>query len=99
MFKRTIAFFSFFLCLTCAIAFWDHVRLRQHDKARYLKFVAQNSTQRARHALETHPATQNRRTVQKDFWIMQESQRQHLRIQSEESELIVHERKGKLEAV
>lgn len=99
MFKRTLVFFSFFLCLTCLIAYWDHVRLRHNDKGRYQKFVQQNSLQRARHALETHPATQNRQIVQKDFWIMQGSERQHLRIQSQESELIVHERKGKLEAV
>jgi len=99
MFKRTLIFFSFFLCITCAIAYWDHVRLRRHDKDRYHKFVKENSLPRAHHALETHPATQNRQTVQKDFWIMQGSQRQHLRIQSEESELIIHERKGKLEAV
>jgi hypothetical protein len=99
MFKRTLVFFSCFLAVTCAIAYWDHVRLRRHDKARYQKFVVENSSQRARHALETHPATQNRQVVQKDFWIMQESERQHLRIQSQESELIIHERKGKLEAV
>ena len=99
MFKRTLIFFSFFLCITCAIAYWDHVRLRHHDKERYQKFVQENSLQRTRHALETHPATQNRKIVQKDFWIMQGSQRQHLRIQSQESELIIHERKGKLEAV
>ena len=99
MFKRTFIFFSFFLCATCAIAYWDHVRLRHDDRARYQKFDLKNSSQRARHALEMHPATQNRQIVQKDFWIMQGSQRQHLRIQSQESELIVHQRKGKIEAV
>jgi hypothetical protein len=99
MFRRTVVFFVFFLCTTCAVAYWDHVRLRPADPSRYLKFVQKNSLQKARHALEMHPATQNREVVQKDFWIVQDSFRQHLRIQSQQSELIIHERKGKLEAV
>ncbi|MBF8263970.1 MAG: hypothetical protein HW387_1635 [Parachlamydiales bacterium] len=99
MFRRTIAAFSIFFCLTIAIAYWNHVRLRHSDRTAYRHFVHENSTQRARHALENHPATQNREKVQKDFWIIQNHQRQHLRVQSEHSELIIHERKGKLEAV
>jgi hypothetical protein len=99
MFRRTLVIFSVFFCLTVSIAFWDHVRLRHSDPTSYRNFVTENSTQHARHALENHPATQNREKVQKDFWIMQNHQRQHLRILSEKSELIIHERKGKLEAV
>jgi len=99
MFKRTLVFFTFFLGATGLIAFRDHVRLRHNDENRYRTFVQEHSLQRARHALETHPATQNRQAVQKDFYIMQGTERQHLRIRSEESELIIHERKGKLEAV
>lgn len=99
MFRRTIAAFSIFLSSTVAVAFWNHVRLRHSDRSAYRRFVNENSARRARHALENHPATQNREKVQKDFWIIQNHQRQHLRIQSEQSELIIHERKGKLEAV
>ena len=99
MFHRTLAYFSLFFLATCAIAYFDHVRLRPKDRSAYDHFVRLNSGQRARHALETHPATQLREQVQKDFWIPQGHQRQHIRILSQQSELILHERKGKLEAV
>jgi hypothetical protein len=99
MFRRTLIFFSFFFIVTCALAYWDHIRIRTRDHIAYETFVKDNTAQRARHALENHPATQNREKVQKDFWIMQNHQRQHMRILSQQSELIVHERKGKLEAV
>jgi hypothetical protein len=99
MFRRTIALFTCFFTLTCLVAYWDHVRIRPQDRISYDAFVRENSAQRPRHALETHPATQKREQVQKDFWIPQGRQRQHLRILSRQSELILHERKGKLEAV
>ncbi len=99
MFHRTLAYFSLFFLATCTIAYFDHVRLRPKDRSAYDRYVRLNGAQRARHALETHPATQHREQVQKDFWIPQGRQRQHLRILSRQSELILHERKGKLEAV
>lgn len=99
MFHRTLAYFSLFFLATCTIAYFDHVRLRPKDRFAYDRYVSLNSAQRARHALEIHPATQHREQVQKDFWIPQGHQRQHLRILSQQSELVLHERKGKLEAV
>ena len=99
IFRRTLIAFSLFFVATCAVAYWDHIRLRPHDLEDYVTLVKENRTERARHALETHPATQSREKVQKDFWIVQNGERQHLRILSQGSELILHERKKKLEAV
>ena len=99
MFSRTSTYFSILFLSTCVIAYWDHVHLRPKDRTSYERIVRENGIQHARHALETHPATQNRQQVQKDFWIPQGFARQHLRVICKESELILHERKGKLEAV
>lgn len=99
MFRQTLVFFSIFLLSVGVVAYLDHVRLRHHDRRAYQLFVRESGAQKARHALESHPATQNRKEVQKDFWIAQNHERQHFRIKSQQSELIIHERNRKLEAV
>ncbi len=99
MLQRTLIAATLFTLLTCTIAFWDHIRLRPTDLDAYHRWVVDGAPQRSRHALRTHPATQQRTQVQKDFWIPQGKVRNHLRIISETSELVLSERSGKIEAI
>ncbi len=98
MLKRTLIAATLFTLLTCSIAFWDHVHLRPTDLDVYRRSIIEGAPQRSRHALQSHPAKQERTQVQKDFWIPQESFRKHLRIIGETSQLEVSERNGKMEA-
>jgi hypothetical protein len=98
MLQRTLIAALLFSLLTCTIAFWDHIHLRPTDLDDYQRFIIEGAPQRSRHALQSSPATQARTQVQKDFWIPQGTARNHLRIISETSELVLSERGGKIEA-
>jgi hypothetical protein len=96
---RKIALFSFFLVLLAGtISVYFCVQLRPEDLPRYQKLVQESAELRSKKALEAHPARQLRKDVQKDIWTLSGAERTHLRLKSEGSELVIRQRKDKLEA-
>lgn len=98
MFRKTLIFFSCLFALTCTVAYWNHLHLRKKDWNTYSDLTKKDDSLRARHALEFRPLTQHRQAVQKDFWMPQNHQRIHFRIKSRDSQLLLTECKGKIEA-
>ncbi|MES2273145.1 MAG: hypothetical protein V4487_03015 [Chlamydiota bacterium] len=99
MFQRTI--FSFLTLAASAIAavYYFHIRVQPGDGPTYKKMVQENMQLRSRDALERQPLHQFRKTVQKDIWDMDGSERLHFQLKSSESELILTQKKGKAEAI
>ena len=93
MFLRCIA-------LTALLLFgvyWFHIRLEPGDQEIYDRLVQESLDLRTRRALEEKPARQSRQNVQKDIWT--ENETRHFQIQSQDSELILSQKKEKIEAI
>lgn len=76
--------------------YWFFIRIRPEDPEIYHKLVSESIELRARKALEHEPAFQKRYGVQKDIWT--QDQTRHFRIQSQESGLVIRQKKDKIEA-
>ncbi len=76
--------------------YWFFVRIQPEDADRYRKLMAESIELRARKAIETEPAFQERQGVQKDIWTHNETH--HFRILSQGSELKVLQKKDQIEA-
>jgi lipopolysaccharide export system protein LptA len=71
--------------------------MRPSDPETYTKLVQESIDLRTRKALEAEPAHQKRKGVRKDIWTQNETC--HFRIQSADSDLIISQKKDKMEAI
>lgn len=99
MFKRTLSL-SLILFFTClSILYKQVLQVQPQDFLAYQKLFEKKDTVRLKQVLQTHPLQQKRTHVQKDIWAVQKNQRLHFRLQSEQSDWIISQQKGKIEAV
>lgn len=95
MFKRAVTCFAF-LILTAAFAtYWYCIRIRQVDIANYTQMIQEREKLRNSAALDQEPSKQKRENVQKDIW----TKNGHFQMKSDKSELILTQKKDKIEAV
>ncbi len=99
MFRRaTAAFLSLIALLAVAVYFYS-VRIGPKDADHYRKLCKKKHTLRSRQALEREPAVQFRENVLKDIWVSKEGERLHFLLSSNRSELILTQKKDKVEAI
>lgn len=87
---------------TLAVAtalYFLHVRLTSADLPFYRKLVQESIDLHAHSALEKSPVRQTRKGVRKDIWTIQDGTRQHIQIESLQSDMTLKQKKGKMEAV
>ncbi len=77
--------------------YWFLVRLQPEDLPNYEKLISESADLRTHKALEEKPALQTRKNVQKVIWTKDETER--FFIQSETSDLVISQKKDKIEAV
>ena len=99
LFRKSLAVCAALILFLAALVCFFLVRLRSSDAPRYRKLVQESAELRSRHALEREPAHQMREGVQKDIWIVDEAERLHFRLNSRYSELMIRQKKDKVEAV
>jgi hypothetical protein len=104
MFKKALVLSFVCLFSTLGIAFWNHVHLRIQDLDAYSTFKIEHPGKYAPHVLESHPGIQQRKMIQKDFWMpprgwSQNKDRMHMRATATDSEIMLSKRKRKFEAI
>ena len=97
MFQRAALYFIALIASSILLAYGFHIRLQPGDDSTYRKLVMESSEIKSRRALERNPAHQKREGVQKDIWSGPD--RLHFRLKSAESELVISQKKEKVEAV
>ncbi len=97
-FKRTwIASILLLSAYALGIYFFS-IQSRLEDAPSYRKLIAESVDLRSKHALEREPAIQIRSGVQKDIWTLDGTERPHVRILSQNSELTIRQNRGKFSA-
>lgn len=99
LFRKPLFASAALIALFCGLVCFFFVRLRASDAPKYRKLVQESAELRSRHALEREPAHQTREGVQKDIWVAEGSERLHFRLNSRYSELMIRQKKDKVEAV
>lgn len=85
------------ICLASYAIYLFHIRILPPDITSHRKLTQESRELRHRHALEDKPAHQKRQGVLKDIWSQDETR--HFQIQSDHSDLLLSQRKDKIEAV
>lgn|SRR3990167_7018614 len=99
MFKRAFCLFFFFLISLSVASYELLIRPDLETAASYQKLTAESKDLCSQKALEKEPARQMRKNVQKDIYTVAGSERRHFRLRSEGSELILTQKKEKIDAV
>jgi hypothetical protein len=71
----------------------------EEDLIEYKRLIRESVDFRSKTAIEKEPICQLRTNVQKDIWSYNNDQRLHYRLMSEKSDLIIIQKKGKVEAI
>jgi len=95
---RRILSFTALLTFAFAALHLLHVRLRHRDLPFYRKLVQESADLQAHSALEASPVRQLRRGVRKDIWTVKDGRQVHGRVVSADSEMILTQKKEKIEA-
>jgi hypothetical protein len=96
---RALTLFSFLSFLSCsALLLVLFLSSSPADRQEYERIVAESAELHSKRPLQDSPARQQRRGVQKDFWAAGITERSHLRLRSDTSELLLIQNRGKIEA-
>ncbi len=99
MFGRAVVSFIALIAVLAGAAYFFHVRIGPRDVASFRKLCNEKKTQHSRQAYERQPTVQFRENVQKDIWFSDGGERLHFFLKSSQSELILTQRKDKVEAI
>lgn len=99
MFRKITIFSILFLLLAAGMVSFFSIQLRPSDLPNYTKMMQDCNELHSKKALERSPAHQARSGVRKEIWAMDGDERNHMSLFSEGSDLIVHQKKDKFEAV
>ncbi len=98
MFKRTVAIWSSLLICCAILVYFQFIAVREKDLAAYQDLMQESLDIKSKHALEKEPGKQIRFLVQKDIWTGEDQKKSHIRMISENSELIISQQGRSLEA-
>lgn len=95
MFRKSTGLFLTLIGISTYFIYAFHIRIQPEDAPVYTKMMEISHELRSKNALERHPIQQFREKVQKDIW----TQNSYYQIRSEQSELVVQQKKDKVESI